>query len=540
MRNRSRRMETTQPTSFEPMALSLENPAVPLTDERAWDYMTGEIFTSDSGTTVTPRTALMVPAFWQAVFMISSDVARLPLYLYRKNGRERSRIEDDPADIVCSKVANEQQHAFHFWHQILATCLIHSEAFAYIARDDMGVRSLLPFAPGTVKVSRIKDQRVYEAKVTTRTGGYQWIVLDPYEVFHLRGLQYGDQAACLFKYAKDALGLALAQTKYAGKFFASGGRIGGILQLDAGTPKERRDVIEKTFRETYEDVEQSFKTVVLRDGAKFLPGQQSPEAAQMVEARREAVRDVARIFNLAPSKLGEESGGGYNSKAEDNRDYLDRTLSFWLTTICAEANLKLLDRSRYVSGALYFEHNTKALEWMDVSKRYAAYLIGRQGMWLSPNDIRAKENEPLIEGGDSYDNPNTSSPVATQQPDATMDAHRRLVQHTLVQVFGVAIGKVVRASKKPTFVEALTNGDLLSILDTAADACVPVLEAFESVGGPRATHARMAILVDAHNAIKPTLDKLVDVCSADTIEEAVASALASWLDQFAGEMVGKL
>jgi len=38
----------------------------------------------------------------------------------------------------------------------------------------------------------------------------------------------------------------------------------------------------------------------------------------------------------------------------------------------------------------------------DLKARYEAYRIGREGGWLSSNEIRAFENLSNIEGGDGY------------------------------------------------------------------------------------------------------------------------------------------
>jgi len=50
----------------------------------------------------------------------------------------------------------------------------------------------------------------------------------------------------------------------------------------------------------------------------------------------------------------------------------------------------------------YAEFMVDGLQRGDITSRYRAYAIGRQWGWLSVNDIRAKENEDPIDGGDIY------------------------------------------------------------------------------------------------------------------------------------------
>ena len=53
----------------------------------------------------------------------------------------------------------------------------------------------------------------------------------------------------------------------------------------------------------------------------------------------------------------------------------------------------------------FIEHDLAGLLRGDLGARYAAYRVGRDGGWLSPNEIRRFENMPEIEGGDGYLSP---------------------------------------------------------------------------------------------------------------------------------------
>ena len=100
-----------------------------------------------------------------------------------------------------------------------------------------------------------------------------------------QGVSINGMADCqLVSLARNSWALGLAQEKFQSKFFANGGRIGGILELPLGMPKPSRDQLEEGFRKSYEGADNPFKTVVLRDNAKFHAAQQSPEDAQLVDA----------------------------------------------------------------------------------------------------------------------------------------------------------------------------------------------------------------------------------------------------------------
>ncbi|WP_228995428.1 phage portal protein, partial [Streptomyces sp. DH8] len=76
--------------------------------------------------------------------------------------------------------------------------------------------------------------------------------------------------------------------------------------------------------------------------------------------------------------------------------YVIYSLMPWLTRMERTAQRLLGDPS------LYMKFNPDALLRGDTTQRFTAYAQARQWGWMSVNDIRAKEDEPPIEGGDEY------------------------------------------------------------------------------------------------------------------------------------------
>ncbi len=65
---------------------------------------------------------------------------------------------------------------------------------------------------------------------------------------------------------------------------------------------------------------------------------------------------------------------------------------------------------------LYVEHDLDGLLRGDVKARFEAYRIGREIGALSSNDIRRRENEPPIPGGNTYHQPANWVPLGTVAP----------------------------------------------------------------------------------------------------------------------------
>lgn len=395
---------------------SLENPALSLSDPKTWETVFGDSYSTDSGVAVTAQRALMFAPLWYGISMISDDVARLPRPIYIRrpeisdDARERDR--GNKLNYILNVAANEETEAIKFWGRFMVHALLWGNGYAFIERDGTGSPAgLINLLPDRTAPERVNGRLIY----VTETDGRLVSIL-PEDVLHIEGLNFTcGAAATVWSMARNSIALGLAQEKFASKFFHNGGRVGGILELPLGTPKPNIDKIEEGFRKTYEAGDNPFKTVILRDNAKFHAGQVSPQDSQMVEATEAQTRMIGYWLKLLPSKFGLTNSFSYNSKAEDNQNYLDTTLAIWLSRIESAVNFKLISERQ--SGTHFMEHNTSALLRMDLAKRSDAYTKLIAARVMNPNEVRAKENMLPYEGGDEFVNPNTmKSGNDTQTP----------------------------------------------------------------------------------------------------------------------------
>lgn len=442
----------------------LENPNLPLNSPEAWDAVFGSTYKSETGESVTAEKALTYGPFWHAVSLISGDVARLPLNVYKRrpelgeDARERDR--DHPIGRVLGVAANPETESVKFWGRLMSHALIWGNGYAWIARDGMGnAAELYNLLPDRTHAERIDGNLVY----VTEAGG-KLEVLFPEDILHIEGLSIANHVGMtVFQMARNAIGLGLAQEKFASKFFKHGGRTGGILELPMGMPKPVKDTVEEGFRKSYEGSENPFKTVILRDAAKFHAAQQSPRDSQMVEATDAQTRQIAHWFNLMPSKLGLSDSVSYNSKAEDNQAYLDTTLAIWLTRIAAACNFRLLSPEE--QSTHFIEHNTAALLRMNMLAMAQAFQILVAARVMNPNECRAKLNMLPYEGGEEFVNPNTmksgddTQPKEEETPPKDEEKQPKRSADYLRTLFNITARAREKAKKTDAFM-SWVDGDL--------------------------------------------------------------------------------
>ena len=372
----------------------LDNPNVSLSDPASFDYLTNNVGT-DAGINVSPKSVLRLPPVWQAVTMISGDIAKLPLDCYEKHATNgRIVASKHPAHKLVRLQASKNITALDCWQTFMVHALIWNNGYIFIDRLRDGTPiGLYNMLPDRTHPEIIKGELWYITE-TVRENGTPWLRPIPAQnCLHLRGISFdGIVALDLVESAKHSWACAIAAQKFEAKFFKNGVRAGGTLELPVTMSAPVRDKIEEGFKKSVGE-DNWFKTVILREGAKFHQQTFDPQSAQIVELGEAKVRDTARWFNLAPSRLGLSDSVSYNSKSEDNRSYLDTTLDVWLQKIVAQCRLRLLTPEQQDSSSHYFEHNTGAILRLNQQQRYQSYAMGFN-KWLTRDDIREMENMP--------------------------------------------------------------------------------------------------------------------------------------------------
>lgn len=440
-------------TAVRRNAGSLENPGVTLADASMADFLgAGRGRKSAAGVAVSHENSLMIAPVYQAISLISGDASKLPLYPFGRLPKDDRRIADDhPAYFPVAVRANPQKSAKRFWRDMMVHALMWGNGYAYIYRNgkEIELYNLLPdrTAPEWVQVvdkskpSGVRNELVYITEVDGKL-----ITLMPSQVLHIRGISLdGTRGVDLTDCARDAWGLALAAQNFKSKFFKNGARIGGTLELPAAMTTQAKTNVEEGFRKTYEEGDNPFRTVVLREGAKFHAGQQTLQQGQVSELSDGQKREVASYFNLPPSMLGIRDSVSYNSFEQERLAYLHGCLHHWTGDIADECDMKLLTEKELREDTHYFEHNYSRFVQGDWLSTVQGLKVLREAEFINSNEGRKKLNLPLRTdpGGDEYVNPNTraagdkaAEPEPAPKPPAkkpkdTGNAYRTLLADTI-------------------------------------------------------------------------------------------------------------
>lgn len=352
---------------------------------------------SSGGVSVTPASALGLSAYYAAVNRISTDVACLPLQVFKRRkdgGRDEAR--DHPVSRLLSVSPDGETTPMRQRQALMGHVLGWGNGYCEVVWRDGYPEGIYLLDPSKMRPKwREQDLRLYYQYGTKSVPAWRTL--------HVAGLGFdGLTGYSVAQYARDAVALGMAQEGQNTKLY-TGARPGGVIKL----PYKLQDAkAVETLRKGWDadyGGDNAGKTAVLEQGADFVPLAINPVDAQFIESRQFQVIEIARWFGIPPHKIGDysQTGSAYRALEESNLDYLTTVVMPKCREVEQEFNRKLFTPEEQKAG-FYCEHNLDAFLRGNSEARAKHYraLMGLSA--ITPNQIAARENlNPYGSEGDT-------------------------------------------------------------------------------------------------------------------------------------------
>lgn len=349
-----------------------------------------------AGISVTTSTALTYAAFWNAVYVISSQVAVLPRILYKRGtGDERERATNNPLYRLVHGAPNPLETNFQFWQTVMTHALTWGNGYAEIEFD----RALRPIALWPITPDLLEPVAEREVSASGKISYRIWYRyrgsrrLEAEDILHIPGMGFdGITGYSVVAMARQSIGLGLAAEQFGGAFFGNGAYPGVVLEHPGKISSEAYTRLKESWRRDHQGAK-ALGPQIAEEGMKVNKVGIPPDDAQFLETREHQVVEIARWFNLPPHKLkhkvGERPGGNIEAS---QTEFLTDTLMPWLITIEQECNRKLISASQ--QATLYVEHLTAALLRPDAKTRSEVQRSYFDMGVLDADTIAQQENLP--------------------------------------------------------------------------------------------------------------------------------------------------
>lgn len=445
----------------------------PLNDDRYFsDVMQ---LASASGMKVTPESARRCAAVIACVRVLAETVAVLPFVQYRNDNDARSREKRHQVYKLLQHAPNRWQTAFEFREMMMGHVCLRGNGYAQKIYDRRGqIIELVPLNPTRVtpKMNE-KGDPFYEFR--PQTGGIIEIGGD--DMFHLKGYASdGLVGVSPIAEARETVALSLAAEEFGSRTFANDAQPGGVLEHPGSLGDEALENLRKSLKDQHSGVQNARKWMILEEGMKWTKVGMSPDDTQYVETRKFQIEEIARIFRVPPHLIGHLERATFSNIEHQSLEFVTHTILPWLRRWEGAIQQRLFtEQEREV---YYCEFLVEGLLRGDIQTRYSSYKMGREGGWLSANDVRRFENMDPLPGdyGDKYliplnmidagrldeymfkDVVSTDTPLLTSDGDTTTSGTDNNTQRSFVgdaafrPVFGSVLERYadrVRKSSKP-------------------------------------------------------------------------------------------
>ena len=340
---------------------------------------------ASSGVAVTREAALQVSTVFACVKVLADGVAGTPLKLYQRSENGRTDLSGTDLARVLTRRPNEWQTGFEFRETMMMHAALTGDAFAFKNVVNGQLRELIPLLPNWVSIRRDSEDGSPVYSVTTPYG-ISDANLTSDQIFHIKRSSWDSVSGLpAIKYARNAIGLAIATEDHHGKLHANGGRPGGILTFpEALTPEKAKETAER-WRRAFTGAQNAFKTAILDMGVKYQALSSSGVDNQHLETRRFQIEEICRYMKVFPQMvMSSDKTATYASAEAFFSAHVPHTLSPWLQIWAERIDEFLLDGA----GPLFVEFDTADMQRASLKELAdAARSLAETGV-LTRNEIR--------------------------------------------------------------------------------------------------------------------------------------------------------
>ena len=365
------------------------------------------------------RTAMTLSAVFNALDIISNDIAVLPKSVFKKTDKGRVAVPDHPVDYLIHSRPNEKMTSFSFHKALVLSALFRGNGIAIIERNRLGDVLSLQLVTDPVLVYEYDGELFYEINEKMYAAN---------EILHIPGFSFnGITGKGVIEYAAESLGVPLNAQYFATDYYSGKAQGIGIVESEKFISGPQKKKIESGISNSLNDISK-WRVPVLDDGMKFKQIKLTAEEIKFIDTFKFSVEEVARWFNIPVVKLKNLDNASYNNVENLAIMHINDSILPWAVKFEQEYNVKLFNEQEIRKDRMYVKFNINVLLRADLKSRAEYYSKAAFTGWVTRNEIRALEEMNSIDG---LDVPLT--PVNTQTKEQ-IDMKMKLDESKIKQI----------------------------------------------------------------------------------------------------------
>ncbi|WP_028562246.1 phage portal protein [Paenibacillus pinihumi] len=350
-----------------------------------------------SGVDVNEESAMRFITIYSCVRVLAETIGALPLVVYkeRRSGKGADKAYDHPLYDLLYNQPNDEMTTVTWREQQIGNQAVAGNGYSVVTKNGRGAPvDLYPLPWHQVQPFRDTDG---EIKYRIMDRGKQE-VFPKSHVFHTMGISPdGLIGYSPIRMAAESIGVGMAATEFGARFYGQGMNVGSVFEY----PNAMSD---KAYSRVKEDLDlrgvglaNSWKPLILEEGAKFSRIPMPLNDAQFIETRKFSRDEICGLFRVPPHMIANMERSTFSNIEHQGIEFVKYTLLPYLVGWEKTISWKLLTPAERRAG-YYAKFNVEGLLRGDYKSRQEGLAIQRQNGIINANKWREIEEMNPIEG----------------------------------------------------------------------------------------------------------------------------------------------
>lgn len=364
--------------------------------------------------------ARYIPAVYASVMASARALSQCRPHHIKISGDGKKTKHTSSPQARLMRIPNQYESWTQFILNNTAQTLFEGESFNYLVRDKRNVIiQMHRLNPGTCSPNITPEGDLFYSVGTNPMIPDGIDVLIPArDMLHLRSHtpRHPLIGESPIKAAAMAAGINVTLSKSQMAFFNNMSRASGVISTDQVLKKDQMDILRDAWAAQSKGMAQG-KVPVLGGGLKFQQMSITSQDAQLIEAQKLSIADIARVFGVPLPVIGELENSTMNN--------VEQLVSLWLSMSLGsiiENTESSLNRMFDFGPNELIELDESQLLRMDFLSRIDGLTKAVQGGVYTVNESRGKEGLHPVEHGDTpmlqAQMQPIGTPIAEPQPPA--------------------------------------------------------------------------------------------------------------------------
>ena len=356
-----------------------------------------------SGVLVSEDSALRYITVYSCVKVLAETLGALPFYVYRKRpAGGADEATDHPVYGLLHDSPNEEMPSLTWREAMTGHMALSGNGYSIITTNRKGqVIDLYPVDWHLVRIERDLETRRLRYAVDDR-GKPEYY--PPERMFHVPAFSPdGIRGYSPIRLAEEAVGLGMAATEFASRFYGQGMNMGVVLEHPNKLENNARTNLKADLMEQGGGLENSWMPLILEEGMKLNRIPMPLRDAQFLEQQNLNRDEVCGLYRVPPHMIANLERATFANIEHLSIEFVMFTMLPWVKRWEQVSNWKLFTREERALG-YYAKFNLTALLRGDHKSRQEGLAVMRQNGAINADEWRAMEEMNPIGGvaGQTY------------------------------------------------------------------------------------------------------------------------------------------